>query len=244
MSSQNLGLGIIDASSTMVGHQMFHLYSEPLWLAQGIVTNGITCWMADYADEPKEEPPFVVEDSWQFEQCENEAAMLKDCQKAGVEGIVKYIAHEESFENDTSKKRPSPYAATSSSAAKCTKSGNNSAPVINMTQRKITSSAPRRSSPDFSSNDRAVAPRSVAIASADPPSLAFATNYQPNEEAITAALASPTHNLNRVHTRLVISRGIRVEEFDEFLNLLLAMRDAVRGYRSLVVQGKLLPTGQ
>jgi hypothetical protein len=279
MNRHQLGLANFEEKASF-GSQMFHLSPKPLWPARGIVTRGTTCWTAEYDNEPDTERPFVVKDSWRFSQRENEAVMLRDCRDANVEGIAEYIGHEESLEVETvhqilgptllqaaipfdldwkSKKRSSPYVATSASSAKRYKTSTDAAIIANSTSNPLRRSGRFQSKSSMHQLPRH-SRRSSTLAGLGTPLSPEPRTYpcsmeapavvvpdddnvdedEPDAETIAAARASETYIPDRIHTRVVMSRGIRIDECKEYLDVLLAMRDAVRGHRSLLTKGGIL----
>ncbi|KAA8913959.1 hypothetical protein FN846DRAFT_7012 [Sphaerosporella brunnea] len=244
MSRWDLGLANIDRKATVIGDKIFHLDPEPLWPARGIVTRGTTCWLAEPADElAAEDKPYVVKDSWRFSQRENEAIMLRDCQQAGVEGVVEYISHDISFEPETvhqivgpavlqaamplelqrtSKKRRNPEVSTS--ASKRIKSDTPSEAPLRRSSSRLRQKKTRTAS---------MSQMASSLASSMPMSSPTPRKYSCPTSPITTSIP------NRIHTRLVTSRGTRITECAP-LTLLPAFRDAIRGHHSLLTRAHLL----
>ena len=58
-----------------------------------IVSRATTCWRA-YRDTDKTKKPFIVKDSWQYEERPEEGLLIQEATNTGVENIARYYHHE------------------------------------------------------------------------------------------------------------------------------------------------------
>ena len=70
----------------------------------------------------------------------------------------------------------------------------------------------------------------------------MAALYEPVDEVVSEAVvgAAEIPVPDRISTQVLMSRGKPIDEFANPIELLLAMRDAVRGHRSLLIDGHIL----
>ncbi|KAA8894724.1 hypothetical protein FN846DRAFT_390048 [Sphaerosporella brunnea] len=221
MSRQDLGLDKHDpkatATPTPIGDHVFNIHSVLLWPAPGAFTRGTSCWLAEYASQPESAPvgPVAVKDSWHAPQHEHEAAMLADAQKAGVEGIADYVANDEvetihQILGDTVLR-----AAIELD--------------FDWRSKKLPSPYARASTAIELDSERRTKKRTSPC-------------FGPSAKRVKGAapLTITTTIPNHVHTRVVTSPGIPVDECESWLQVLLTIRDAVRGHHSLFTRASIL----
>jgi len=92
------------------------------------------------------------------------------------------------------------------------------------------------------SNSHDSSPRSLPSLRDSTEERQMAGQYEPvdevGSEAVVGAAEIPVPD--RISTRVLMSRGKPIDEFADPVELLLAMRDAVRGHRSLLIDGHIL----
>lgn len=252
----NLDLGLAGVEDFMVpqtiafGSHNIQL-RQPFIRAPAVVTRGTTCWYAypQSSNIPTETSlsdtdtdtddgggPWILKDSWRYTSRESEGELLKEAHDRGVQGLAMYIHHVDietvhdivgecrqptrivDLEpKPTEKKRQSTESSQSSKRAKLSASGAGS----NLPSPAPTTPASTFVS-DFSGDSHSGTP-------SNPP-----TEEQEDDKVDRLNMH------NRIHTRIVISRGKSLMDWDDPLELLQCMRDAIRGHRSLLTTGGIL----
>ncbi|TGZ81932.1 hypothetical protein EX30DRAFT_239918 [Ascodesmis nigricans] len=187
-----------------------------------IVTRATMCRHAYFA--PQSPDMLVLKSSWRYETRHNEGDLLKEAAEAGVKGIAIYSGHEDRESvhgilgkvhiTGTIQLRKHKRSVTSAVSRSSTKRTRNSTPAPE------SGSSKRRKT---STNSRATEVYATEI------EYEFKELPKPN-------LVIP----NRIHTHLLISPGISITDVKDPLDLLLTMRDAIRGHRSLLTNAGIL----
>lgn len=237
MSRAELGFDPTVSTPDATGHrrvilsgQVYLLKPEPFFLTRAIACRGTVCTEAKLPGET--EYNYVVKDAWRSHCYSSEGLLLLEAQAHGVGCLVEYIDHEDVMIDGvldditanimrrldlTGIKpillRPSePRPARSSQALAVVRFPSESArdPVT----RSPSPTVPRKRS--------------------QPSSLA-----QPAPKRMSPATSTPLPDFNRVHTRLVTVRGRPIYTFNTYLELVLALHDAITCHRALLRHGIL-----
>jgi hypothetical protein len=232
-------------TSTMIGSRSVDVHWEKhLYRDRAIVSRGTTCWEVSPLEPDGQ--PLVLKDSWRYEGRKHEGILLALCQKLNVQGIAKYVAHsEDDF--------PSVHELLGEALLREARLPR-SFPAS--WYGNTGNSSPKRTS-DFELNTGSG--KRVRVMQLGTPQSAAAP-AQGSERAILShgsddsfvfgpldlvTSNSRTAIPNRVHTRVVLERGLSIRKWrtrqpSPTLSLLRCMRDAIRGHYSLLTRGKIL----
>ncbi|TGZ80773.1 hypothetical protein EX30DRAFT_372091 [Ascodesmis nigricans] len=187
-----------------------------------IVTRATMCRHAYFASQPLDMQ--VLKSSWRYETRHNEGDLLKEAAEAGVKGIAIYSGHEdrESVHDILGKVQITGTLPLRKHVRSLTST------ISGSSTKRTRSSAPAPESRASKRRKSSTNPRATEL---------YATEIEYEFEEV------PKPNLiipNRIHTHLLISPGISITKVKDPLDLLLTMRDAIRGHRSLVTNAGIL----
>jgi hypothetical protein len=250
MEPQQLGYSELSKKPTTIGLYSVDVgWTDEIDRDRAIVSRGTTCWAVSPL-HPKG-PPLVLKDSWQYSERTHEGDLLAMCQKRNVKGVVGYLAHCENEipsvhaflgEKILNDARPMIEKSVTPSDVPTRKRTSDSCSQTGSIKRSRTASSRTSQSAATSlqvtSQTSFVQPSPIPIRSPDDP---FAE--EPEIEYM-ASSTSRTAIPNRLHTRVLIERGIPVTKWRDQnpgpLTLLRCIRDAIRGHYSLLTEGRIL----
>jgi hypothetical protein len=258
--------GNVDVSSPH-GGVSFKLDGDPLFRAKAIVSRATTCWplSVELSNTDKSAIDWVLKDSWQWDtERQSEGELLAQCSTLGINGVAKAYRHdvvehvhgilgEDILDSAQlldlqwkANKRPNPYNAPSSDRSskrsKTTTASESTRRSSTRSMRNSTISATRR---NLRSSSAAIA----TSANIDPAeAIASETPVMPDAERsyeyvpASAGGAARTKIPNRLHRRIILERGTVVRDipFISGHQLLLCLRDAIRGHRELLTKAGIL----
>ncbi|KAL1972135.1 hypothetical protein VTN31DRAFT_7354 [Thermomyces dupontii] len=223
----------------------FQLKPKPLLCHRAIVSRGTSCFFSRMADS--EDWDYVTKFSWTSDRWESEVRLLQRANERGVKGIVRLVGHcditsiselrsEMTFKEpytfrDTPNVSPSqsvhpPCPAVSSENPSWNSAVNSSG---RLGKRKATSEYPKSKRSRFESGSVS-APKEVT--------------FQVREAQGTTSSRSAPHEGpydNRILRCLVIfPAGRPIYKYESPLELVAALRDAIKAHRSLYLDGKIL----
>lgn len=249
MSREDLGYdptvtlpGVTGLRNVMMSGQQYELKGDPFFVTPAIACRGTTCTETKLPGDNGFN--YVCKDAWRSHSYVSEGMLLLEAQTAGVVGLVEYIDHEDvhidSVLDDISGNvmkglsligmkplalRPIDSRTTITSS----RTSRPSAP-----KRRTTDSVPKRRTTDSTRSIRSrspLVPRKRAQPRSGP--------LPPNKRTMQITALDTPIFFNRVHTRLITSKGRPIYQFTSNLELLLALRDAIIGHRSLLRYGIL-----
>lgn len=208
--------------------QLYDLVPSPFIVTPAIASRGTTCTVAKLSGETKFN--YVCKDAWRSHSYISEGVLLQEAQTAGVKGLVKYISH----------------AGIHVGAALDDISGNiikgldiTGVKALNLRLAETLSTAPTTPL-----EPQSIGPlRHSSIGAHETRKLPCPANIplpRSSQMRQMTSLSSITLvSFNRVHTRLVTTKGRPITQFTSSLELLLTLRDAIKGHRSLLRHGIL-----
>ena len=239
---------------------------EPFFTTHAIVTRGTTCWTARPTGSKTAELPWVLKFYWRYPGREHEGIMLQSCHKHKVKGVAEYIAHghglsvheilgdlyiQSAVPLDLRwkiNKGPSPHSRGNTYSQSHTPSATaRMAPTIggNLWDHDPPSgvAGPAQKKRKLS-NTNVYIPQRLPSLGSGTEEQQMTGLYEPlNNEEVGSAAAVGTAEipvLDRISTWVLVGRGKPIDEFTDPVELLLAMRDAVRGHWSLLIDGRFL----
>jgi hypothetical protein len=228
------------ADRTMVGDSAI-VCGRPFFTTHTIVTRGTTCWAVRPPDYDSVRPPdddsewpWVLRVSWRYPDRKHEGLILAEC-RDGVSGIAEYVYHDGGVP---------PVTVHGVLRQRCV----DAAVALNLQWRRdkrllpcSTSGASvrqKRAKRSHALDSNASATTRTPTNANDPAATSSTERDEPEgaDLAETPGIAIP----DRIYTRVLLRRGKPIYDFATPVELLLAMRDAVRGHRSLLVDGHVL----
>jgi hypothetical protein len=213
----------------------------------------------------KQTMPWVLKVSWRHKDRQHEGAMLQKCRDRQVKGVAQYIAHDEgslgsgrppnsvhsilgkrcldaavALDLDwKANKRPSPHTPSRSKRFKPSNDvGGKRSLMSDPNTMRSTSATDLVFGPPSSSQHRPIfggtSDNNVPGAQATTPSVPVEHSASVSDTPQTPLIP------DRIYTRLLMGRGKPIDRFEDVPELLRAMRDAVKGHRSLLLDGHML----
>ncbi|KAF8534196.1 hypothetical protein BDD12DRAFT_896759 [Trichophaea hybrida] len=242
MTTKTLGLSHTIARELEVGKKQLSV-KDCIHCCRAIVSRGTTCWSAttESFGNNHQTTSWVLKDSWRYSQRSNEGVLLRQCEEVGVKGIASYYSHEDDAHIESvhhilgrclpqaailnldwkDEKTPSPYSSQ----------------VFLLESRSIDARQPRQSASQSRPTPKIVKPNTGSgnkdVNSAIPEEI---IKYDYNTTAGQGITLIP----DRIHTRVVLSRGLQITKFTSALQLVEVMRDGIRGHYSLLTVGRIL----
>jgi len=243
---------------------------EPFFTTHAIVTRGTTCWTARPTDSETAELPWVLKASWRNPGREHEGIMLQSCHQHKVKQVAEYIAHDQGLsireilgdqyiestvafdhrwkinEGPSSHSLQNNGTQTHTAVRKTICAGENIRIQLATTsiKRQLDDDAPNvlPGYPHKKAKLSDSCPRPLPSWRNRTEEQQMTGQYEPvdtvGSEAVVGATEIPVPD--RISTRVLMGRGKPIDEFADPVELLLAMRDAVRGHRSLLIDGHIL----
>lgn len=211
--------------------QLYDLGTSPFVVTPAIATRGTTCSEAKLPGET--EFNYVCKDAWRSYSYISEGILLREAQTAGVEGLVEYIGHVDLYVG----------AALDDIFGNVMKGLDlTGVKALNLRPPEGQSTAP---STPLELEPHSLGPVRRASNSAQearkrpyPGSLPLNGSSQKRRMTSMTVSVTPT-SVNRVHTRLITTKGRSITKFSSNRELLLALHDAIKGHRSLFRHGIL-----
>ncbi|PGH23710.1 hypothetical protein AJ80_02316 [Polytolypa hystricis UAMH7299] len=229
------------------------LKSDPLTCQRSIVSRGTSCYLTKASGA--EDWTLVTKLSWTSDRRKPEVDHLKLADQRGVEGIARLICHQsiasiKEMRSDLVFEKPYSFRGASGAASSFSQSGSQSrAPSVTsrsfselhgLTISESTGERPSRKrksvgvGPKPSKRSKSSSQRSSPL----PNQLAYDV-----EEAQGASLLTPTGDQydNRILRCLVLfPAGRPIYKYESPLQLMEALRDAIKAHRSLYTKGNIL----
>ncbi|KAL0631022.1 hypothetical protein Q9L58_010124 [Maublancomyces gigas] len=210
---------------------LYDLGTSPFVVTAAIATRGTTCSEAKLPGET--EFNYVCKDAWRSYSYISEGILLREAQTAGVEGLVEYIGHVDLYVG----------AALDDIFGNVMKGLDlTGVKALNLRPPEGQSTAP---STPLELEPHSLGPVRRASNSAQearkrpyPGSLPLNGSSQKRRMTSMTVSVTPT-SVNRVHTRLITTKGRSITKFRSNRELLLALHDAIKGHRSLFRHGIL-----
>lgn len=209
--------------------RLYDLRSSPFVVTAAIASRGTTCSEAKLPGES--EFKYVCKDAWRSHSYISEGILLLEAQTAGVEGLVEYIGHTDMHV-----------------AGALDDISGNIMKGLDMTGVKALNLRPaegRSTAPPPALEPQSLGPLRRGSSSAHEPrkrpypgSLPLVGSSQKRQMTSRSLSVTPA-SVNRVHTRLITTKGRPITQFRSNRELLLALRDAIQGHRSLFRHGIL-----
>lgn len=199
--------------------QRFILETPPFFGCSSIASRGTTCWKAKR--ERMDSFPYVCKDSWRPEDYSSEGSLLAEAQVNGVHGVVEYIGHEDLCVGDL---------------------GLDDIAHNIMKGLQVGSPLNLRPSDSRTTNSNVSSFRSRRSQGPRPSSTRKRTTSDEqgtsNKRSKTDS-SSISKSFNRIHSRLIMSRGLPIYQFESNIQFLRAFHDAIAGHLSLLRSGIL-----
>ncbi|TWU72701.1 hypothetical protein ED733_004021 [Metarhizium rileyi] len=235
-------------TSDKTRRQKFELYPVPIAIQRAIVCRGTSCFMAKAAGA--NEFDTVMKFSWTSSLRKPEADLLNKACERGVKGIARVVGYQEEItsikELRASLAFAAPYKLRGTPHSNDT-SFSQSQPPASQSSSDIHGLSPMRSA----SRKRRCSDSASHAKKRLRPSSQLAVESKHNEGSITYAIHEPEGTRlvgreelpfeNRILRVLAISPpGQPVSQFKSIVDLIEAMRDAIKAHRSLFIDGKIL----
>ncbi|KAL7268345.1 hypothetical protein RUND412_009035 [Rhizina undulata] len=217
--------------ASVSGH--FVLEPQPFFSIPSIASRTTTCWLT--TKDGKRE--YLVKDSWRLSERSCEGAFLKHATGLGVQGIAEYVGHEDIQVNGN-------VDNIFNNVLKGIDHGDNDSDWI----LKTIDGFPLKTSTKHQS-DTSNTQNKENVPGKKPNSLSTSRKVESVQKyslpidspALPSKPQKSTASLqDRIHTRLITRSGKRPETFASIVQLLEALRDAIRGHQSLYLTGNIL----
>ncbi|KAL7270699.1 hypothetical protein RUND412_006586 [Rhizina undulata] len=213
------------------GH--FVLEPQPLFSIPSIASRATTCWLAT-KDGRKE---YVVKDSWRLSERSCKGALLKHATGLGVQGIAEYVGHEDIQVNGS-------VDNIFNNVLKGIDHGDNDSDWILKTIDGFplkTSTKHQSDTSNTQNKENVLGQKSNSLSTSRKLKSVQKYSLPIDSPALPCKRQKSTASLqDRIHTRLITRIGKRLEKFASIVQLLEALRDAIRGHQSLYETGKIL----
>ncbi|KAF2459673.1 hypothetical protein BDY21DRAFT_338901 [Lineolata rhizophorae] len=231
-----------------LGRKRLRLESQPFTRQRAIVCRGTSCYLTKPPES--DEWSYVAKFSWTSDRRKPEADLLRLARQRGVEGIARLIGHRRiasinEIRSDLTFKKPYSFRGTPSAASSFSQSfsQSQSSAVTRPTSKLHGLSIADRLSRKRKSSDLSRKPSKRSRTSSQKLSQPQREVTYDVEEPQGTSLLAPNNGPydNRVFRCLVISpAGRAIYTFESPLELLAALRDAIKAHRSLYMKGNIL----
>lgn len=208
--------------------RLYDLRSPPFLVTAAIASRGTTCSEAKLPGET--EFKYVCKDAWRSHSYISEGILLLEAQTAGIEGLVEYIGHTDMHVagalDDISGNIMKGLDLTGVRALNLRPAESRS--TASPSPLELHSLGPLRSSNSAHGPQKSPYPGSLPR-----------VGSSQSRQWTSGSLAVTPVSVNRVHTRLITTKGRPITQFRSNRELLLALRDAIQGHRSLFRHGIL-----
>lgn len=217
--------------------QRYILKPEPFFVTPAIACRGTICTEAML--EGDTEYNYVVKDAWRSNCYTSEGLLLLKAQEAGVNCLVEYIDHEDIH-----------IGGDLDDISGNIMRGLDLTGIKPLCLRPVEPRPTRASQPLGSARHPTDPPRpppdpvrrSISPSTSRKRSHPTSSSLPPAKRSTPTATPAPTTvslSFNRVHTRLITTRGRPIYSFTTYLELLLAFHDSIVGHRALLRHGVL-----
>lgn len=230
--------GVNGLRRVVICGQQYDLKPDPFVITPAIACRGTTCTESKLPGDT--EFNYVCKDAWRSHTYISEGELLLQAQTAGVVGLVEYINHEDvhidsvlddisgNVMKGLSVSRMKPLSLRPIESRTTILSSRTSRPPAPVS--RPTNPTRDTSNPSNRSDSPAASRKRAPPASLPQP---------PKKRTIQSSSLDTPAFFNRVHTRLITTKGRPIHKFRSNLELLLALRDAIIGHRSLLRHGIL-----
>ncbi|KAF8241298.1 hypothetical protein K440DRAFT_665378 [Wilcoxina mikolae CBS 423.85] len=252
LNNQDLGLaGVQDimVPQTIACGRLSIQLRKPFVRAPAVVTRATTCWYAfpessniatetSFSDSDADGGgPWILKDSWRYMTRESEGTLLKEAHDLGVQGLATYIHHTDiETVHDILGECVQPSRAVDLESKSRTKKRQSEQSSRSSKRAKLRASGASSLHP----SPMSTTPASTLVSDLTDGNSQSGTPSNPPAEDREDNTVDRLNIHNRIHTRIVIARGKSLMDWDNPLELLQCMRDAIRGHRSLLTTGGIL----